>query len=497
MGIIQKQSIKGTVYSYLGVILGFITTAILFPRLLSTNEIGLLKLIVSFSVIFGQLGSLGFNSVINRLFPYFRDTSQKHKDFIAFALFISLIGFLITIISFEIYKPILIRNNMEKSYLLTDYIFLIIPLIFSILFFNLFDTYNKVLYDTVLGTFLKEFLQRLLILGSLLLYYFNIIDLHVFVIAYVIAFLIPTLILLLTLIKRGEISFKIRMEYLSKTILKEMLSICIFSFISGLGGLAIVHIDSLLVNKFMGISMTGIYATTFFFGTLVLIPSRPLIKISTTVVADSWKERNIENIKLIYKKSCINQSTIGLLIFIGLWINIHNIFKILPPEFEIGKYVIFFIGLANLIEMNAGVSGIIIGTSKYYRYNALFISVFLLLIIGLNYIFIPLYGLAGAAFATTLSKLLYTLLRFVFLKIKFKMQPYNYKFLILLAIGLISYFAAYFLPEMNNFILDIIVRSLIVTIVFGILILLFNVSVDINNLYKTTISKLRSFSNRK
>jgi O-antigen/teichoic acid export membrane protein len=492
MGIIQKQAIKGTVYSYIGVLIGFTTTAILFPHILTTDQIGLLKLLVSFSVLFAQLGSLGFNNVLNRLFPQFRDYPSKHNGFIAIALLITIVGFVIISIAFELYKPVLIRNNIEDSALLVEYVDLIFPLIFAILFFNLFDTYNKVLYDTVLGAFLKEFLQRALILISILLYFFNLIDLQNFVIAYIISFLIPTLILLGILIQRGTITFNYRKEAFTKPVIREMTIISLFGFTAGLGGLAIIHIDTLLVNKFLGISMTGIYATTFFFGTLVLIPSRPLIKISTTILADSWNENNVENIKTVYAKSCLNQAIIAVLVFIGIWVNIHNVFKILPEEFEAGKYVILFISLANVFEMTAGVSGMVIGTSRYYKLNALFIFVFLALLVGMNYIFIPLFGITGAAIATAISKLLYTLVRYTFLRIKYDMQPYNYKFLVLILIATVSYLAGYFIPEIENYFLDIPIRSLVVLIVFSVLILAFRVSADVNSVYETMKTKLKN-----
>ncbi len=489
MGIIQKQAIKGTFYSYLGVVIGFITTAILFPRILSTDEIGLLKLLVSFSVLFAQVGSLGFKSVINRLFPYFRNYPEKHNGFISFAMLVSFVGFLITSLAFEIYKPILIRNNVEDSRLLVEYVYLIIPLIFSVLFFNLFDAYNKVLYDTVLGAFLKEFLQRFLILISVVLYFFDLIDFQHFVYAYIIAFFIPTVILLIILFNRGTITFRYKKEAFSKPVMREMFIISLFGFTAGIGGMAIIHIDSLLVNKFLGISMTGIYATTFFFGTLVLIPSRPLIKISTTILAESWKKNDLKNIDLVYSKSCINQAIIAMLVFIGIWVNIDNVFKILPEEFEAGKYVIFFISLANIFEMTSGVSGMIIGTSNYYKLNAVFIFIFLFLLVTLNFILIPLYGLTGAAVATAVAKLIYMFIRFIFLKIKYKFQPYNYKFLLLIIVSLIAYLAGYILPEVENFIMDIIYRSLLVLAIFTILLLLLNISEDVNSIYRDIIKK--------
>ncbi len=180
MGVIQKQSIKGAIFSYMGVAVGFVVTGIMFPRILSTDEIGLLKLLVSFSILFAQLGSLGFQSVINRLFPYFRDKSSGHNGFLTISLGVIVIGFLLAFGALETLKPILIKNNIEDSSLFVEYIQYLVPLLFFTLFFNTLDSYNKAIYDAVLGTLLKEFIQRILILVALLSYFFNLISIHFF-----------------------------------------------------------------------------------------------------------------------------------------------------------------------------------------------------------------------------------------------------------------------------------------------------------------------------
>ncbi|MDD4757217.1 MAG: hypothetical protein PHG29_14160, partial [Prolixibacteraceae bacterium] len=77
MGIIIKQSIKGSIWSYLGVGVGFITTAYLFPNYLDTETIGLFSLLVSWSILLSQFFSRGINGVTARLFPYFRDKRSE------------------------------------------------------------------------------------------------------------------------------------------------------------------------------------------------------------------------------------------------------------------------------------------------------------------------------------------------------------------------------------------------------------------------------------
>lgn len=492
MGIIQKQTLRGTFYSYLGVLVGFVTTGLLFPKFLSTDEIGLLNLLISFSVLFAQLASLGFNGVINRLFPYFRKEQKGHNGFLLIALLVTIFGFLITFGVFEIIKPSLIRNNIENSALLVDYINYIIPLLFFTLFFNLFDSYNKAIYDAVLGTFLKEFAQRILILLALLFYVFNLIDIHLFVQLYVVAISSPALIILFILLFRGEFRIqKPNKDIFTKGIIREMINLCANGVISGFGNIAILQIDRILVNKFLGLSLTGIYSTNYFFATLIVIPSRSLIKISTTIIADSWKKNDLANILLIYKKSVINQGIIGLLIFAGLWINIHNIYQILPPEFSEGKWVIFFVGIANVITMSSGVSGIIISTSQHYKIHTYFILIYLGLIVGLNFILIPEFGIMGSAITFLISTLAFNLMRYGYVLYKFKMNPYNYRFLVLLVISAISCLIASLIPHFENIYLDIIIRSSAMMILFIPPIYFFSISSDVNSSLDTVLRILK------
>ncbi|MCK5839985.1 MAG: polysaccharide biosynthesis protein, partial [Bacteroidales bacterium] len=236
-----------------------------------------------------------------------------------------------------------------------------------------------------------------------------------------------------------------------------------------------------------------IYTTAFFYGTLVILPSRSLLKISSPIIADAWKDKDMGKLKTIYFKSSLNQLVIGLFILIGIWANIDNVFKILPAEFEAGRYVILFIGLAYLFDMALGVSGSIIGNSKYYPVGALIMVFMVILIIATNLIFIPKYGIVGAALASALSKFIVNLIKYLFVLWKFKMQPYNYKFIVAILIAGVAYLAGYFMPEMKHFVVDIIIRSLLITILFGGLILLFRVSDDINRLFAGIITRVRGY----
>ena len=77
MGIIKQQTIKGSIYSYLGVLVGFLTVTILQPYSLAPAQIGLITLLASLSALFAQFFILGFNGTA-RYFPYFRSEEKQH-----------------------------------------------------------------------------------------------------------------------------------------------------------------------------------------------------------------------------------------------------------------------------------------------------------------------------------------------------------------------------------------------------------------------------------
>lgn len=320
MGIIQKQTLKGSFYSYLGVLIGFIITGLLLPTYLSTDENGVLKLLLSYSILFSQLAGLGFNSVSTRLFTYFRDKEKGHNGFLFIGFIVTLIGIGLALIVFYLFKNSIVANEaVGSNALFYEYIKYISPLIIAQTIFLFLDNYAKVIYESVIGTSLKELVQRLLILSILLMMVFDFIDFGQFVLWYVIAISVPSVILFGYLKMKGQLNLRPKKGFISKELARSMYSVSFFGLVIGFSNLAILNIDSIMVSHLVGLSSTGIYGITFFFGTLIIIPSRALKKISSAVLADCWKVNDRLNIIDIYKKSALNQFVFGMLLFIGIW----------------------------------------------------------------------------------------------------------------------------------------------------------------------------------
>lgn len=479
MGIIEKQATKNVIYSYLGAGLGFLTV-LWSTHLLNPDEYGLTRILISISALFAQFSGLGFNVVTIRFFPYFRNKEKGHHGFLFYGIITVLIGFLICYLGFYIFKNQLIANNQEKSKLFVDFLFYLMPLTLFTLFFGLFDYYLRACYSSVIGSSSKDFTQRILILATLFLYFIKIIDFNIFIFLYVTATCIPTLILLFYIIKLDEWHIKPVRGFVSKELRKEMVKLSLFSILSGGAGVLISNIDIIMVNQQLGLTQTGIYGIAFYFGTIIIIPSRSLLRIAMGVVSEAFKNDDLDGIHSLYKKSCNSQLAIGLLLFIGIWSNIDNIMALLPAEYAGGRNVILFISAGYLIDMGTGINYIILITSKYYRFDGYFMIVILFLTVLSNLLLIPIYGIMGSAIATAITIATYNILRWLFLYFKFKMQPYDINTIKIIVIAIIAFLPGFFIPRIDYLIIDIAVRSGIVGGLFILLILKTEATPEIN-----------------
>ncbi len=484
LGIIRQQTIKGSVVSYIGAILGLVNTGILFPQFFATDQIGLIAWLGALTTIAAQVSSLGFNNVTARLFPYFRNENVNHNGYLFILFWVGMAGFVLALIGYFIFQPIAVDLYREDSPLYLDYLIFLIPLVFFTLFYNLFEGYNRVMYDAVSGTIFRDIVFKLLNLSFILLFVFEAIDFSQFVFYYVLAYCSPTVFLFMLLWWRGQISFAANLKFITPELRKSMTSVSLFGILNGLSDKLTSNIDRIMIVSFIGLGANGIYVTMANFGTLVSMPARSLRKISSTVIAEAWKRNDLGTISQIYSQSGLHQFMLGCLLFIGIFVNIDNVFEIVTDKFVDGRSVLFFIGLAHVIQMLSGVSGVIIQSSPYYKMQTVFMGSYGLLVIVSNAIMIPIWGINGAAIASLLSTLIFNLAKYLFLYNKYQFQPFTKKYFLVIVISLIAYFSGYLLPRMDFYFIDIVLRSSLVGGLYLVLTYALNISTDFNKFVK-------------
>ena len=501
MGIVAKQSIYNTVIIFAGAFLGAINILFLFPIILPDEQIGLTRILLTFTVLFSQFVSLGSQSMLVKFIPKFR-VDFTYKGSATYIFKISIVGFIISSLILFFGKPIFDHFYLENSSLFITYFFYLIPLILFQILINYISGFLQALFKSVFPLFVNEILTRILQTIILILFYFSYINFEMFMLLFVLNYAITSSILLLFVFIKKYFNFRPQ-DKISKSEKIEILKFGFANTLTGLAGNLTNRIDLLMIGSILGavgissqdynkgLYYITIYAIASYMAALIEMPARALANIASTFVSKAWKENDITTISSLYKKSSTNQLIIGLLIFIGIWASIDNLLLITGKDYSEGKYVFLFLALAKLFNVAAGINGKIIMLSKHYIViTYLTFSLAIVTFIS-NLYFIPFFeqlpgrnGIEGAAFATALSIFAFNIFSFFYLKLKFNLQPYTLKTMFVILFGVLSYISIFILGDFSNIYLEIIVKSFLICIIFIPLILLSKVSTDINDLFK-------------
>ena len=65
MGIVAKQTLSNSIIIFIGALLGAINLMLLYPIILPDEEIGLTRLLITFTILLSQLASLGGGNYVN------------------------------------------------------------------------------------------------------------------------------------------------------------------------------------------------------------------------------------------------------------------------------------------------------------------------------------------------------------------------------------------------------------------------------------------------
>jgi O-antigen/teichoic acid export membrane protein len=270
----------------------------------------------------------------------------------------------------------------------------------------------------------------------------------------------------------------------------EIINIAFYGILGSAGAIVASMIDRVMLSNMIGDKYTGIYYTLFYYGVFVSIPARPLKRISTAVLAESWKKNDIQNIKNIYSKSVLNLSIIGLYLFLGIWLNNSSIIEIVGKEYEEGVLIILFIGVGSLFDMITGLNTEIIATSKFYKYNSYFIGGLALLVILTNWWLIPIYKSVGAAMGTCISIITINIFRLLLINNKIKHIPFDYNLIKAFFIGGLVFFITSFISVIENPFYSILIKGSFITFIFWTLIIVLRVSDDINGFCKKQLQNI-------
>ncbi|MDG2342777.1 MAG: oligosaccharide flippase family protein [Cytophagales bacterium] len=484
MGKVLKQSFWSTIVIYFGVLLGFINSIILFPKFLTTEEIGLIRQIISASTILIPIATFGASSTYVKYYPLFKESIEEKKQFFSLNLLIILISYSIVLFFLFFLLDEIKLLFSEKSQLFFDYFYIVYFILFIMSISILIEAYLRARYDTILSNIINGVSNRFLTAVTVILLSLSVIDFDYLIKSQVIIYSIGLIVLIYYTNKKDKLSVTIRFEKIKKHFSK-IFNYRSYAFLGSFSNIIVLNVDVLMVTSLLGLSQTGIYTTAFYIGMVIEIPRRAISQISIPFISENIKNNKIKEIEKNYKEVSLHQMLIGILFFILVVTNLDNIFSLIPNsnEFIKGKDVVYIIGLSKLIIMFFSYNSELISLSKYYRFTVITIIILAFVSIILNLILIPKYGMIGAAYASLTSIAFYNIIKFIFIKLKMKISPFSINSFKVVLIGLLVFIISnYLIPSSDNPWIDILIKSLSSTSIYLILIYKIKVSEKFNDL---------------
>ncbi len=484
MGIVRRQSIKISFLFLFGVIAGYLNVLIIFPYCLTPEEIGLIRIMISASTLLAILLPLGAHNTIIRYFPYFQNQRSQHNGFFPLILLITLIsGVLISLVLWVFNDPF-VEVYKDSSPLWVDYFPYVIPLAFTIAYYRILSSYSQALMRAVVPKFFQVVVLRILLAALVLLYFTSFFEQNGLIKGLLICYLSILTLLLLYIGSLGHLHLDFRKIRVKNFRIKEMVKFGAFSMLASLGGVLVQNIDNLMIGAYTDLSETGIYSIAFSIGLLIDLPKRALLQISIPPIAKARKENDLDSIRELYQRSSTNLLLIGSLLLIGIWINLDDLYQLIPngEEYQKGKTVVLIIGIAKLIGMMTGPNGQIIMFSRFYKWNLAFTSLLIILVFLTNYWLIPPYGIKGAALASLISLGFINAVQLLFLWLSEGLFPFTLNTLKGLLTGGIVLFFSTRIPETEDPLVDIILRSGVALILFSVITYFLKTSEDANDL---------------
>ena len=460
MGIIQRQGIKNTLSSYTGILLGFASLIVIQPKLLTTEEIGLARVLFAFSTLIASFIPIGVTNLTIKYFPHFRNDNKGHHGFLGFMLIFPIIGFLIASFFLLYFKEFIIAQYRRESPLILDYFYYIFPFSFFLAFSTIITTYLISLFKSTVPSYLNDVYVRVAYILLIVIYFFEWITLPQFIGSYIGIYALQLILLIVYLLKEDKPSLLIDWSFFKQQGLKEMISFGLLLSFSSIAALGLKTLDSVLIGKFLPLGFVGIYAIASFIPTIIETPLNALDRIVTAKVAHAVVENDMAEVKDVFYKSVKYLSLIGGLLFVGINCNISFLLELVGKDFEQGTMVVWIISVGALINMMGGANTSIIFYSSKYWQGALLLFLLVIITFISNMLLIPRYGINGAAISTAISSLLYTLIKLALIYKKFKFQPYTINTLKTIGIILVCLAMNFLLPTFDSPLVNILLRSI-------------------------------------
>ena len=476
MGIVVRQSFLNLISIGIAFLIGAVNTLYLYPTFLGSKLQGLIIALLAISNLLQPFISFGTQHAVIRYYSKYNKKSDK-DGLLTLSIIIPFVIVILFVPIFYAYYDQIRLYLFQSDQSLSKYAYVILFIAVSTSFFEVFYSWLRVKLKSVFGNFLKELYPRLLIAFLLISYSYGILNFENFVLFLIYGYYLRLLIVIIYsfYINKPRISFAFKSDF------KEVFKYCLLIFLSGAASSIILDIDKSMLSSILTVENVAYYSVAVFIAAVIEIPGRAMFQILSPVVADAINKNHFKKLEGLLKKSSTNLVLVASLFFLLINLNLNDFYEMLNQDgYSIGIPIVIIVSFGKLYSMSIGCINNIISNSKYYYYTFWFSLFSSILAVVLNIYLITEFGIVGAAYATLIVLIIMNSLKLYLIKVKFNIHPYSKDTVKIIVLSILGFVIFSNLKLDFDPVLNIIVKSSLVLILYTLSAYIFRLSDDVN-----------------
>ena len=476
MGIVVRQSFLNLISIGVAFFIGAVNTLYLYPTFLGSKFQGLVIALLAISNLIQPFISFGTQHAVIRY--YSKYTRKNDKDgLLTLSILIPLVLVLIFVPLFFVYYDDIRQYLFQSDQSLSKYAYVIIFIAISTSFFEVFYSWLRVKLKSVFGNFLKELYPRLLIAFLLIFYSIELLNFESFVLYLIYGYYLRLFIVIIYsfYVNKPKLNLNFKNDF------TEIFKYCLLIFLSGAASSIILDIDKSMLSSILTVENVAYYSVAVFIAAVIEIPGRAMFQILSPVVASAINKNQMKKLEDLLKKSSTNLVLVASLFFLLINLNIDDFYNMLNQDgYSIGIPIVIIVSFGKLYSMSIGCVNNIISNSKYYYYTFWFSLFSSVLAVILNIYLITEFGIIGAAYATLIVLAIMNSLKIYLVRVKFNIHPYSRDTIKIIILSALTYFVFSNLQLGFQPVINIIVKSSLVLILYTLSAYIFKLSDDVN-----------------
>jgi O-antigen/teichoic acid export membrane protein len=500
MGIVFRQSVKNLIVVAVGAILGALIIW-LSTKYINKQELGFIRSLTNNVVLSAQILLMGLSSTLFVYSHKLEGQPLKRRLLLTLCLGVPAFFALLFTVAYFVFKQFILHHYQHDDIpYMTRYYFWMPVFTFLFIYMIILEQYLGSQMKVAASAFMREIVLRVVSIILILLFAFNRISFDFLIAGTVLVYLIPLTMFVILCLKTEDFGFSLSFSVFTRDEYKDLIHFTWYHFLLNVVLVAISLIDvvSLPFYDHSGFQSVAIYSVALFMISFLLMPSKAFLPASFADLSKCFAVNDMGKARNIFTRASINLLIPSVAIALVLCCNLENIVAVVGngKNYSDVTAVFLILMLGSLVNVSTGMNDQVLSIANYYKFNFYVSLVLIVIQLTIIKLYVPRYGVYAAAWSNTIVLIIFNIIKYIFIKRKLAMDPYTPKTLLVMLAAVPALAAGYFFPYLFDHarhiyihtLLDMAVRSAVIILVFGLMILWLKPSPDLEE-YVASVRK--------